>query len=127
MAQISVTLKKGIIIGGVAHTDAVLREATALDVIQATADSERVVIIDRNGQPVLTPQLVASPTMTGINILRKQIVSIGPMKAPIDDLLFEKLSPDDLNILQRATEQLEDVGLEVAHRGRTDDAGAGSS
>jgi phage FluMu protein gp41 len=128
MAQVKVTLSKGISIGGITYRDAVLRETTAADVIRATADAERVVMapngVDRSGQPVLIPTLVASPTMVGINTLRAQIVSIGPMTAPIDEVIFEKLSPEDLNILQLEAEKLDAASIEVAQRGRTDGDGS---
>lgn len=131
MAQTKVLLNKGITIGGITHRDAVLREPTALDIIQATADAERVVMVptgtDQWGHPVLTPQLVSSPTMAGINVLRRQIVSIGPLTGPIDDVIFDKLSPEDLNILQRAATELESASFEVAQRGRSDSAGEGAA
>lgn len=130
MARISVQLSKGIEIGGVIHREAILREPTALDVIEATAESERVAMVptgfDNEGVAVMTPQLVASPTMTGINVLRRQIVSIGEINGPIDNLFFAKLSAEDLNILQRKALELEDAAAastEVAHRGRSDNAG----
>lgn len=125
MATISVQLQKGITVGEKVFKEAMLREPTAMDVIEATEASERIVMVpqgmDDDGRPVMEPQLVASPTMVGVNVLRRQIVSIGDFKAPIDDLLFQKLSPTDLNILQREALKLEKASLEVAQRGRDHD------
>lgn len=127
MAQHTITLTKGITIGDVTHCVAVLREASALDVIEAAAESEKVVMVsqglDRHGLPVLVPQLVASPTITGMNVLRRQIVKIGDIAGPIDDAYFSKLSPEDLNALQDAADTLQHAALEVAQRGRSDSAG----
>lgn len=127
MATITVSLQKGITIGDKVHRDAVLREPTALDVIEATIDSEKVVMvpsgISGDGEAVLTPQLISSPTMVGIKVLLKQIVRIGDIQGPIDTLFIGKLSPEDLNILQRAANGLENASLEVALRGRSDSAG----
>lgn len=101
MATVSVTLTKGLKIEEEVHLEAVLREATAGDLIEATADSERL---------MLTPegyQLVPSPTMVGTNVLCRQIVRIGTHNGPLTVGELGKLSAGDLKLLQQKAEQLE--------------------
>jgi phage FluMu protein gp41 len=125
--SIVVTLEKGITIGKVTHKDAELREATALDVIEATVKAERVVMVPAGftpeGEPVLTPQLVPSPTNVGVYVLLRRIVRIGKIKGPIDELYLDKLSPEDFHLLQQGAENYARLALEVAHEGRPDSAG----
>ncbi len=126
-----VPLDKGFKIGDIEHREAEIREATSEDVIQATVAAERLVMVptgyDRDGAPVLTPQLVPSPTLVGVNVLRRRIVRIGTVQAPIDDLYFNILSPEDLNILQRAADAMDGASVVVTHRGRSDRSGEDSS
>jgi phage FluMu protein gp41 len=106
-------------IGETTHKDAEIREATAGDLIEATEESEKV---------VLTPdgyQLVASPTMVGLNTLRRQIVRIGEYPGPLTLTELKKLSSKDISLLQEQAEIVESVSLkEFADRGRADQAPA---
>lgn len=119
MATITVTLNKGLIIGETIHKEAEIREATAGDLIEATEESEKV---------VLTPdgyQLVASPTMVGLNTLRRQIVRIGEHQGPLTLGELKKLSSTDISLLQEKAETVEAASLrEFADRGRFDQAPA---
>lgn len=117
MAQVEFALKKGLDVGGLTHTNCVLREPTAGDVIDASEESEKVVLVG------LEPQLVTSPTLVGINTLRRQIVRIGEVNGPLEREMFGKLSPEDLNLIQQQAEQLEQAARKVSQRGRTDGAG----
>jgi phage FluMu protein gp41 len=117
MRTIDVTLDQGLTIGNTTHKKAVIREATAGDVIEATEESEKV---------VKTPdgyELLASNTLVGINVLRRQIVSVGDYKGPLTVGEMKHLSPGDLRLLQIKAEQLESAALEVALRGRLETPG----
>ncbi len=130
MSTIEVTLQKGLRVGQISHTIAVLREPSAGDVIDASMDAEKVVMVptgvDGAGHAVMEPQLVTSPTLVGINVLRRQIVRIGAIDGPLERELLDKLSPTDLNLLQAKAQELEAASIEVAQRGRADHAGEDS-
>jgi phage FluMu protein gp41 len=119
MRQVTVDLKHGLTIGDKTHTRAVLKEATAGDVIDATEESEKL---------VPTPdgyELIASNTLVGANLLRRQIVSIGDYKGPLSLAELKKLHPSDLNLLNTNASLLEDAAIEVAKRGRHETSGSG--
>lgn len=113
MASENVKLKKGLQIGDVIHTEAEIRESTAGDFIEATEESER---------PCLTPEgylLLASSTLVGANMLRRQVVKIGEYPGPLTLGELKKLSGPDLKLLQAAAERLDGTAAtEVTDRGR---------
>jgi phage FluMu protein gp41 len=124
MATIEFKLQKGIVVGDVANVDVVLRDPTAGDVIDSNVDAEKVVLVpigvDGSGQPVVEPQLVVSPTLVAINVLRRQIVSIGTISGPLERNMIDKLSPADINLMHKKAEELEKASMEVTQRGRSD-------
>jgi phage FluMu protein gp41 len=114
MTTVKVTLIKGLKIGDAVHTAAEIREATAGDMIEATEESERL---------VLTPEgnyvLVASPTLVGLNTLRRQIVKVGTYDGPLTLTEIKMLSGPDINLLQQKAAQLENAGMQdVTDRGK---------
>lgn len=113
MATIKVRLNNGLRVGEKMHIDAEIREASVGDMLDAAEESERL---------VNTPdgyQLLASPTMVGINILRRQIVAIGGHPGPLTLGEIKKLDPSDLNLLQAEAQKLETASLkESVDRGR---------
>lgn len=132
MAEFTVALAVGIAIGGNRCTEAVMRDATVDDILHATANAERLVMVpvgvDDDGKPVHEPQLVVSPTECGINTLCRQIVRIGKLQGPFSREMLNQLAPQDVNLLQRAVQQREQAALQaVAQRGRNDSAGAGAN
>lgn len=107
MATVQVTLNKGLKVGEAVHTLAVLREVTAGDLIDATDESEKL---------TLTPdgyQLIASPTLVGLNTLRRQVVSIGEHPGPLTIGEIKLLSGKDLNLLQQQAAILDGATLEA--------------
>lgn len=106
MATVNCTLSKGLTIGETIHKEAVIREVTAGDLIDATDDSEKL---------VLTPEgsytLIASPTLVGVHTLRRQIVSIGTHPGPLTLSEIKLLSGKDLELLQQKAEELETASL----------------
>ena len=120
-ASVPVKLEPGLTIGPDTYTEAELREATAGDMIDATAEAEKLVPTP-NGW-----QLVPSPLLVGLNILRRQIVRVGALPGPLPLDMLKKLSGVDLRLLQEAADNLESAGVsksaaEVAQRGRGDKA-----
>jgi phage FluMu protein gp41 len=113
MTTVMVELKKGLKIGEDVHKLAEIREATAGDLIEATEESERLCATPEGGYI-----LAASPTMVGLNSLRRQIVKIGDHPGPLTIGELKKLSSGDINILQEASARLERAGLEaIAQKG----------
>ena len=120
MAEVTVELDKGLVVGEKTHTTAVLRELTAGDIFDAQADAERII------QTPEGPQLVASPSAVGVHTLRRQIVRIGEVEGPFSMGEMRKLAPIDLERLQSESIELEQAVMasiasrEVAQRGRAD-------
>lgn len=124
MAEVTVELEKGLVVGEKTHTTAVIRELTAGDIFDAQAEAERVVHTEEG------PQLVASPSAVGIHTLRRQIAKIGDVEGPLSLGEMRKLHPVDLELLQEECEKLEQAVIaaiasrEVTRRGRTDEGQA---
>ncbi|OPY15609.1 MAG: Mu-like prophage FluMu protein gp41 [Syntrophus sp. PtaB.Bin001] len=109
----TVMLKKGLKVGEVVHREAEIREATGGDFIDATEESERLCQTPEGGYI-----LVASPTLVGLNTLRRQIVRIGEHEGPLTLAELKMLSGRDIRLLQETAEKLENASLaEVADRG----------
>lgn len=130
MAKITIKLEHGLTIGKDVLREVVLREVTAGDIIEAQEESEKLVYAIENNK--LVPTLVASPTLVGIHVLRRQIVSIGDIGGPIGMELIKQLKPVDLDLLQKKAEELdgaaegEAASREVAQRGRDARDGTGT-
>jgi phage FluMu protein gp41 len=128
MAKLNTKLEHGLKVGKDVLHDVVLREVTAGDIIDAQEESEKLVYAVENNK--LVPTLVASPTLVGIHVLRRQIVRIGDVQGPINLDLIKQLHPADLDHLQKKADELdgaaegEAASREVAQRGR--DAGGGT-
>ncbi len=113
MTTTTIPLKKGIQIGEIVHKEAVLREATAGDFIEATEESERLCATPDGGYI-----LVASPTMVGLHTLRRQIVKVGEHPGPLTLAELKLLSAADINLLQEKAAILEGAGVEaIAKKG----------
>lgn len=132
MANVPVTLPHGLKIGDDTLKDAVLREPTAGDIIEAQEESEKLVYaVEANGDRIV-PTLVASPTMVGVHVLRRQIVKIGNLSGPIELDMLKRLHPEDFAALQARADDLdaatsaEIASREVAQRGRDDADGGGA-
>lgn len=125
MDQIKFDLKHGLKVGEDVLKEVTLREVNAGDIIKATEESEKLVFA-QVAKDKTEPMLVTSPALMGINILRRQIASIGNLSGPVELSLFEKLSGDDLDLLQTKAEELETAALAetasqaVAQKGRRD-------
>lgn len=134
MAQVTVTLTHGLKVGDDLLTSAVLREVMAGDVIEAQEESEKLVYAVQGDK--IVPSLVASPTLVGVHVLRRQIVRLGDgdkaVHGPLELSLLKKLSPTDLDMLQAKANEMDEAmateiaSREVAQRGRTDGDGSQS-
>ena len=128
MAEITVTLIHGYKVGKETLKDAVLREVTAGDVIEAMEESEKIVMMpNESGQ--LEPQFVPSPTMVGVHVLRRQLKCIGNVSGPFDLAEIKRLYPVDLKLLQDKADELDSATdakaapQAVTQRGRSNSNG----
>ena len=123
MSEVNVTLLHGLKIGDEFLKDAVIREPTAADFLEAQEESEKLVYIDQadSGQE---PAMVSSPSLFAINVFRRQIVKIGDISGPLPVYMIKKLSLIDFNLLQSKASDLDSLitskatSRAVAQRGR---------
>lgn len=80
------------------------RELSAKDSIDAETEAERY-IETRNG-----PVLIASPSLRGVELLRRQIAFVGEIEGPLSRLQIGQLSERDLSRLMVAV-NLRDTAL----------------
>jgi phage FluMu protein gp41 len=108
----------------VVHKSVTLRTLTAGDLQDAAIDAERLLQI--RGEPVI----VVSPTRMSNEVLRRQILRVGEIAGPLQDVLFRKLSAADLELIQGKAEDLDHASraaVEAAlKRGRSAEPVAGS-
>ncbi|ECI0674841.1 hypothetical protein ATO88_20515 [Salmonella enterica subsp. enterica serovar Rubislaw] len=83
---------------------ATFRELSAKDSIDAETEAERV-MDTRNG-----PILIASPSLRGVALLRRQIAAVGDIEGPLSMLQIGQLSERDLSRLMVAV-NLRDTAL----------------
>lgn len=132
MPQITIPLDDGLKIGKDTLMTVVMRDAIGGDIIEAQEESEKLVYaVSKKGE--LIPTLVASPTLLGINVLRRQILKFcdggETLQGPIELEMLKKLSPRDLNLLQEKADELdgalspEEAGEALAARGRDEGVG----
>ncbi|ECI5214697.1 hypothetical protein DUQ17_22370 [Salmonella enterica subsp. diarizonae] len=94
--------------------DVKLRELTAGDLIDAQVAAEKVVMTKEG------PVLVSSPSLMGLEMLRRQVGSVGCINGPLSMTMIRKLSTDDFQRLSLATE-LRDMAVAASltqERGR---------
>lgn len=117
MAEHVVTLPVGLKVGDAVHTEAVLRELTTRDLIEAGQAAERVVLGDDGAY-----HLVQSPTMAGVEMLCRQVARIGDVPGPLTPPELFKLDGKDFLALQAGAEALDQAVVnamrQASERGR---------
>ncbi|HEY9200770.1 MAG TPA: phage tail assembly protein [Gammaproteobacteria bacterium] len=108
MAEINVLLINGYKLGDAVIKDVVIRDITAGDIIESQIEAERLVQTEDG------PELVTSPTLAGVHMLRRQIVSIGDIQGPISLHEIKRLDPVDFNLLQAKASELESACMKKA-------------
>lgn len=116
MAEIKVLLPTGSKYGERTATVAILRELGTADIIGAGEDSEKCVL-----GPDGEYHLVMSPTLSGLHLLRRQIVRLEDsagtvLDGPLDVPMFLKLEPADFLALQQAAEKLDKSAQDALER-----------
>jgi len=120
--RVTITLIHGLAIGEDTHKEVVLREPTAGDILDAQEASERLMMVP-TPEGGAEPMLISSPSRSSVEVLRRQIVSIGDISGPLDEKLLRKLDPEDLDMLLAVTGNFDaggsnQVQKEVVRRGR---------
>ncbi|ADU63399.1 MAG: phage tail assembly protein [Pseudodesulfovibrio sp.] len=119
--NITFPLVTGLPVGDEFLRDVTLREVRAGDIIEAQEEAEKLVHTPGG------PALVASPTLLGLGVLRRQIVSIGNVQGPISLKELKRLTPHDLGMIQAEADRLDAavamaLARQGADRGRSDGA-----
>ncbi|EBU8551966.1 hypothetical protein DLC15_05210 [Salmonella enterica subsp. enterica serovar Telelkebir] len=126
MAQTTIPLIHGLVTGKgtedeARHMVVTLRELNSKDVIDAQLESERVVI-GPNGKAVA----YCSEVLMGVELLRRQIASVGSIPGPLSLKQIYSFHPEDLKLLTERADAMDDMLTETATRGRADAAGDGT-
>ncbi len=132
MARAKVELTHGLQIGKKFHKTAILKESTTGDILDATEESEKVITLADGSHA-----LVVSDAFLGINILRRQIVSVGEYEGSLTLQEMRHLHPNDLALLQVEADTLDNTAVstvvnkktivpETRMRGRDEESGDGA-
>ncbi len=115
MSELTITLLDGFKTGDTVHTEAVLRDPTAKDLVEAAKQAEK---------PVNTPdgwKMLTSDVSLGLYLLRAQIVRIGDHQGPLSEGEIKLLSARDFVLLQGAVGAMDAArvteGIEARGRG----------
>lgn len=135
MAELTFELEKGVRIGDAVHKMCTIREVEIGDLKRAARASE-VIVLAPTGRfgpagEIKEPAVLIDPYLMELNTLKQQVVSIGDIKAsinedarhPIDEVYWEKLSEKDMAIIKAHAELIVQAATapgEVVQRGRTD-------
>lgn len=116
MAELKIPLPTGSKFGERTATHAFLRELTTADIIGAGEDAEKCVL-----GPDKQYHLVLSPTLSGLHMLRRQIMRLEDDKGtvidgPLDVDMFFKLAPADFLEIQSKAEQMDAAAQEAVER-----------
>lgn len=122
MAESTVTLHDGLKLGEHTYYEAVIREATAGDVMDAQEASEKLVFAPSSDGSGVEPTLVTSPSKVSTEVLRRQIKRVGEISGPLSAEQLRKLSPGDMNRLMQATEELDGAAVNET-QGRSEQRG----
>lgn len=95
----------------------ILREATGGDVIEAQEEAEKLVMTADG------PQLVASPSLVGLGVLRRQVVKVGEVDGPVDLATLKRLSVHDLNEVQGRADAMDTAMESAALKARAEKRG----
>lgn len=115
MANIKVSLKDGVKLGGKTHMTVMMRELTPGDLIDAGMAAERA---------VETPDgyiFAVSPTLMGMYALARQIESVGDYDGVVELNDLRRFSREDFEAIQLEAQKLDDAVIKaVMQRGRSD-------
>ena len=123
MANYKFNLKHGLTVGNDTLKNVVMKASlTAGEILAASEAAEKLVMVGEGDAK--EPMFIISPTLMGVESLRRQIVSIGDVQGPISMHQINSLHEEDLLHLNQAAANIEKtkVSQELARRGRSDSA-----
>ncbi len=123
MSNHKFSLKHGLKVGDDILKNVVLKPSlSAGEILEASEAAEKLVMVGEAGYK--EPTFVISPTLMGIESLRRQIVSIDDLQGPISLHQIKGLHEEDLRMLNQVAADLEKIKVsqELARRGRSDTA-----
>lgn len=125
----TITLKTGLPYGKDAaaqmQVDVELQELSTGMMLAAQEAAEKVVMVP--GPAGSQPELVVSPTILGAELTRRRIRRVGVINGPLSRDLLNRLTPEDLSIINAGIETMDNAlllggvsttGAEVSDRGR---------
>lgn len=125
----TITLKTGLPYGkdeaAQMQVDVELQELSTGMMLAAQEAAEKVVMMP--GPAGSQPELVVSPTILGAELTRRRIRRIGVINGPLSRELLNKLTPEDLSVINAGIEEMDSAlllggvsttGAEVSDRGR---------
>ncbi|EEY7235397.1 hypothetical protein E9R69_002121 [Escherichia coli] len=117
LAKGYVDLLDGLPFGETREYRVTFRELTAKDSIDAEAEAEAERVVETNNGPML----IASPSLRGVALLRRQIAAVGDIEGPLSPRQIGQLSERDLSRLMAAVSLLDTAlaGKLAADRGRS--------
>ncbi|EHQ0126168.1 hypothetical protein KV644_003677 [Salmonella enterica] len=107
------------------QVDVELQELNTGMMLAAQEVAEKVVMVP--GPASSQPELVVSPTILGAELTRRRIRRVGVINGPLSRELLNKLTPEDLGLINAEIEKMDSAlllsgintsGSEVADRGR---------
>lgn len=107
------------------QVDVELQELNTGMMLAAQEVAEKVVMVP--GPASSQPELVVSPTILGAELTRRRIRRVGIINGPLSRELLNKLTPEDLGLINAEIEKMDNAlllsgintsGSEVADRGR---------
>jgi phage FluMu protein gp41 len=111
MATMTIMLRHGLKVGDAVHYEAELREIDAGDILDAIAESEKMVMTP-NG----TFQMVRSPILATVAVIRRRLVRIGSFEGPFTTEILRALLASDFALLAGASDKMDSALVEEAVR-----------
>ncbi|MDA0148857.1 phage tail assembly protein [Vibrio sp. LaRot3] len=99
--------------------DVKLRTLTTGDVIDARVAAEKVIFAPDPDSPEITKAItVVSDVTMGLELLRRQIASVGEIHGPLEMFQLRKFHPDDFETINQRAELLDKATQVAEKRGR---------
>ncbi|ODS10921.1 phage tail assembly protein [Vibrio scophthalmi] len=127
MAKIEFTIEHGLPFGKgedkEMQYDVTLRSLTTGDVIDARIAAEKVIFAPDPDSPGITKAItVVSDVMVGLELLRRQIASVGVLQGPLEMSMLRKFHPEDFDLINKRAEMLDQATQVAEKRGRMEES-----
>lgn len=123
MSNHEFNLKYGLKLGDDTLKNVVMKSSlSAGEILEASEAAEKLAMVGEGVNK--EPMFIISPTLMGIESVRRQIVSIGDIQGPISLHQIKSLHEVDLQLLNQIAVDMEKIKVsqELARRGRSNSA-----